>query len=243
MHPSAGQSASWSDCPLDRHCFARKRAALFLLSRAVYFSVNLGLGALAASSTRRLVAPLCCVCCAGVFGVSRICSSLGCARACMRFLGLSCVSFWFLVSVLPAFVSFFLCLVFLPGACSVVLSLCFFYLAFFVLVLLLLTLLRAYSGRLASFRISYLCVLLVFCRFVCRFAGLLFVLLVCPLCFLLVGLSSFSPSLSLSFLSPLLCLASPHAKWSKSSVWSNKSSAKMSGQRVSNGIFCLFYIM
>ena len=188
---------------------------MFLLSRAVYFSVNLGLGALAASSTRRLVAPLCCVCCAGVFGVSCICSSLGCARACMRFLGLSCVSSGSWCRVLPVLVSFFLCLVFLPVACSVVLSLCFFYLAFFVLVLILLTLLMAYSGRLASFRISYLCVLLVFvvlfaallvCFLCCLFALFVFFWSVCR------PLSSFSPSLSLSFLSPLLCLASPHAK-------------------------------
>ena len=181
---------------------------MFLLSRAVYFSVNLGLGALAASSTRRLVAPLCCVCCAGVFGVSCICSSLGCARACMRFLGLSCVSFWFLVSGLACSCLIFSLIGFL--AC------CLFGCVVFVLFLLSFFRVGAASVNSADGLLrplsffSYILLMRAacFCRFVCRFAGLLFVLLVCPLCFLLVGLSSslllFSVPLSFfSFSSPV----------------------------------------
>ena len=143
-------------------------------------------------------------------------SSLGCARVCMRFLGLSCLSFWFLVSGLTCS-----CLVFsLFAFHACCLFGCFvsvlFLLSFFELVLILLALLMAYSGRSSFFLFVLLMSAACFLSFCLTLCWSAFCAACLPFLFLLVGLSSsllfFSVPLSLSSLSPLLCLASPHAK-------------------------------
>ena len=176
------------------------------------------LGSFCASSSRRFVAPLCCVCCVGV---------------------VRCLVYMFVARVctcLHAVVSSFLCLFLVPGvghrlflSWFFLCLLLFFYLfGCFVFVLLLLSLYLV-RPELCLSEMYCLC-----CRPVCCFAGLLFVLLFCPFCFPLVGLSSsllpFSVPLSLFFFSPLLSLSSPLATLHKSSVIANKSCAKKRGQ-------------